>query len=344
MQSNRPLTGHTLSRRELLHSAASAAGLAAAAGAAEPEPRPAGGKMKVGCTSWAFHSFAGGTDPTQAIDTIADIGFDGVELIVNARSDFDGVWSDAGADKVRRQLDDRKLQASQFVLFQPVVEGLSSLDADTRRKNLDYFETGCRIGKRLGAPVINIVAPWPREVGAEHGYLPRFYELGNPKPGGKFQMSVTPGFDWDRVWDQFVGTVKECLQRARQHGLKFTLEHHTHCLVHDATSFLRLWDAVRDANLGYNLDTGWTLAQREYPPVAIHKVRRHLMNLHVRDIDGLMRRFPPVGTGVMDFKAVVDTCKQVGFSGYLTIEQDKYDEDMRQVCKRYLGMMREYIG
>ncbi len=40
----------------------------------------------------------------------------------------------------------------------------------------------------------------------------------------------------------------------------------------------------------------------------------------------------------------IDTCKQVGFSGFLSIEQDKYDEDMKQVCERYLALMREYIG
>jgi sugar phosphate isomerase/epimerase len=334
-----------LTRRAFVQSAASAAAWAAIGKAAESEPAAArSGKMKIGCTSWAFHNFAAGTDPTNAIDTIADIGFDGIELIVNARDDFDTIWSNDGADRIRKHLEQRKLAISQLVLFHPVVAGLSSLDADTRNRSLDAFERGCRVGKRLGAPIINIVAPWPREVGAEHGYLPRFYELPNPKEGEKFRVSVSAEFDWDRVWDQFVETVKGCLQRAKQHGLEFTIEHHTHCLVHDATSFLRLWDAVRDPNLGYNLDTGWTLAQREYPPIAIHKTRRHLMNLHVRDIDGMMRRFPPVGTGVMDFKAVIDACKQAGFSGFLSIEQDKYDEDMRQVCRRYLAMMREYIG
>jgi sugar phosphate isomerase/epimerase len=77
--------------------------------------------------------------------------------------------------------------------------------------------------------------------------------------------------------------------------MKFSLEQHTHCLVPDAASFLRLWDQIRDDDLGYNIDAGWTLLQREYPPVAIYKVGRHLMNVHMRDIDGLMRQFPAFG-------------------------------------------------
>jgi sugar phosphate isomerase/epimerase len=96
--------------------------------------------------------------------------------------------------------------------------------------------------------------------------------------------------------------------------------------------------------LGYNLDTGWTLLQREYPPVAIHKVRKHLMNLHVRDIDGPMRKFPHVGEGVMDFKAIAEALKAVGYTGFLSIEQDKHPGDMRATCKRYLEMMRSYLS
>jgi len=127
--------------------------------------------------------------------------------------------------------------------------------------------------------------------------------------------------------------------------MKLSIEHHTHCMIPDATAFLRLWDAIQDPALGYNMDTGWTLSQREYPPVAIHKVKRQLMNLHVRDIDGTMREFLPVGEGVMDFQAIADTLKTVGFQGYLSIEQDKYrPEEMKAICARYLSMMRKCIG
>ena len=47
-------------------------------------------------------------------------------------------------------------------------------------------------------------------------------------------------------------TTKACLARAKAHGLKFSIEQHTHCLVPDAASFLRLWDQIRDDDLGYN--------------------------------------------------------------------------------------------
>ncbi len=64
-------------------------------------------------------------------------------------------------------------------------------------------------------------------------------------------------------------SAKGCLQRAKSHGLKFTVENHTHTMVPDPTAFLRLWDAIRAPALGMNLDVRWVALQREYPPVAV---------------------------------------------------------------------------
>jgi hypothetical protein len=45
-------------------------------------------RPKVGCCAWCFHSFAGGADPSEAIDIMGEIGFEGTDLIVNAPDDL----------------------------------------------------------------------------------------------------------------------------------------------------------------------------------------------------------------------------------------------------------------
>jgi sugar phosphate isomerase/epimerase len=334
-----------LNRRQLLQTAAIAAsGLSLPTMAAGASPRPQG-KPRIGCLSWCFHNLSPGADPEPAIDVIGGLGFEGVELIVNAPNDLKEFWTDARIDRFNQKLQKNKLRVSQFVLFQPVVEDLSSTNGTAREQALNNFEAGCRIGKKLGAPMINIVAPWARELKGPTSYLPRYYEIVNPKPGQKYHIDIAENFDWDRVWDAYVQTTKACLSRAKAHGMKFSIEQHTHCLVPDAASFLRLWDQIQDNDLGYNIDVGWTLLQREYPPVAIHKVGRHLMNVHMRDIDGLMRQFPAFGRGVMDVEAIVTALKKVGFNGFASIEQDRHpgDPDIKDTCREYLRIMRQYI-
>jgi len=326
---------------------AAAAGATRATGAAEQSGKvgpPAAARPRIGSVSWNFHSLAGGSRPDEAIETIGQLGFEGIELIVCGRQDFANVWTDAAIGAIRKRLDHYRLQVPQFAMFQPVLEGLTSTDAGERQRYLDFFEAGCRVAVKLGAPIVNYVAPWPREMKGPSSYLPRYYEVTDAKPGMKFHIDIAPGFDWEQLWQTFVQTVKACLQRAKAHGLRFTIEHHTHTMIHDTTAFLRLWDAIRDPALGLNLDVGWTALQREYPPVAIHKAGKHLMNLHMRDIDGLMRQFVHVGQGVMDFQAIAKALKEVRFQGCLSLEQDGHPGDMKATCARYLAMMKEYLA
>ncbi|HEY5480793.1 MAG TPA: TIM barrel protein [Verrucomicrobiae bacterium] len=92
------------------------------------------------------------------------MGFDGIELIVTARKDLQAFWTDARIDRLKQKLDGHKLRVSQFAMFQPVVEGLSSAQRDVRDQALDYFEGGCRIARKFESPLINIVAPWALEL------------------------------------------------------------------------------------------------------------------------------------------------------------------------------------
>jgi sugar phosphate isomerase/epimerase len=59
----------------------------------------------------------------------------------------------------------------------------------------------------------------------------------------------------------------------------------------------------------------------------------------------VMRQFPPFGRGVMDIQAIVTALQQVGFNGFASIEQDQHpgDPDIRETCREYLRIMREYL-
>ena len=45
-------------------------------------------------------------------------------------------------------------------------------------------------------------------------------------------------------------TTRACSARAKAHGLKFSIENHNHTLLPDTGSFLRLWESIRDPDLG----------------------------------------------------------------------------------------------
>ena len=75
---------------------------------AKPLP-PAADRPKIGCVSWCFHSFTGGVDPTEAIDTMGDLGFEGTDLILTAREDVQGFWTQMKIDSLRARLEKHHL-------------------------------------------------------------------------------------------------------------------------------------------------------------------------------------------------------------------------------------------
>ncbi len=327
------MSGHH--RRQFL------AGLAAA-GASGAAPRPVS-KPKIGCCSWCFHSYAPNANPEEAIDIISGLGFDSVELILLAPEAIQAYWTGATLDGLRKKLEQCRLPVTQFVLFNRVVQDLASPDADARARTLDQFEAGCKVAAKLGAPIVNISSPSPAEMKgpASIPAITEYFDVADPKPGDKFHIDLTPPFKWDEIWQRFVLTTKACLARAKAHGRRLTLEPHTNCLVHDATAFLRLWDAIRDPALGCNLDIGFTALGRVYPAVAIRQLNQRLLNVHMRDIDPPMRRFVNFGGGVMDSQAIAEALKAIGFQGSAAIEQGR-NPGGKEGCARYLQTMRQY--
>jgi len=300
--------------------------------------------LRLGSVSWNFRSIAAGPPWTEAIDTIADLGFRGVELIVAQPDQLDATLAEPHFSGLLRQLGQHKMVVSQFVLFQTVSGDLGSPDAEKRKAALAVFEKGCQVAAKLGAPMINMVAPWPtvfRKKGQD--YLPRYFSTETTMPGPKFQYDVPRNLDWQKTWSDFVAVMKEATGIAKAAGLLFSLENHTHTLAPGPDAFLRLWDEVRDPTLGFALDIGWLQLQREYPVVAIYKTRGRLMNVHLRDIDGLAYRFVPPGSGCMDFEGVVRALRDIGYTGFMSFEQDGVP-DMRYALSRGKQILEEILA
>jgi sugar phosphate isomerase/epimerase len=293
--------------------------------------------MRLGCVSWAFRGIGQGPPWDDPIATIGGMGFSGIELIVARAEEFDGpAWKEQELERIRSLMASAGLVCSQFVLFQSAVAGLGSRVIAEKRAALRAFEAGCGVAKKLGSRMINMVAPWPTDVTGPNAYLPRYYAIpegnGAPPPSTKFHLEVPAAFPARQAWDEFVAIMREATAIAKDNGVLFSLENHTHTFVPTTDAFLRLYDRINDPTLGMNLDIGWIWINREYPPLAIYKVADLLLNVHIRDVDGLASHFPAVGTGRMDLPAVIRALRAIGYRGYLTIEQDNVPDQRNAIA------------
>jgi protein FrlC len=68
-------------------------------------------------------------------------------------------------------------------------------------------------------------------------------------------------------------------------------------------------------NVKAMFDTFHTLYRNEVPTDYVHRLGRDLAHIHFADVN----REPP-GSGVVDYRSLLDALKTEGFEGYLTME------------------------
>ncbi|MGI9863004.1 sugar phosphate isomerase/epimerase family protein [Moorella naiadis] len=295
--------------------------------------------IKIGCTAWSL-------TPTynppfdDAIDTIAELGFQGVELIVTNRQEMDEYYTPAQCARLAKQVASHNMRVSEFVVYAHMIEGLASLDKAKRATALADFEHGAKIAKALGSEIINTVSHWIPGLTAPIPYPPGYVYVTVPGVQ-RFQPKLTfkyPDFDWEQIWNNYVESMRLCAEIAAHYGLRFALEGHPHVIVSHTDSFLRLFEHAKNDNLGMNFDTGMQADQREYIPISIKKLGNKIFHMHVRDSDSLVTHQLPIGQGVLDWYAILGALKQVGYHGFLSIELGSYTDPVRWLVesKNYL--------
>jgi sugar phosphate isomerase/epimerase len=83
-----------------------------------------------------------------------------------------------------------------------------------------------------------------------------------------------------------------------------------------------LWENTDPALVRSELDTFWVKHGGEDPVGYVRKLGQRMLLLHVKDMaEGEEHRFAPVGTGLLDFDAILKACDDLGVQ-WAIVEQD----------------------
>ncbi|MGN9838736.1 TIM barrel protein [Nonomuraea sp. H19] len=249
----------------------------------------------------------GGTPPLSAgemVRALAEAGYDGIDLGPIG-------YLGTGADLVERLgglllaggwADLRYADAAAFR------EGLPALEA-----TLDVFAA------------VPKASPPPRPTLGCSGSPERFARPGGSVPG------LTAA-----EWPGYAARVQEAADRCRERGFEPAFHHHLGTYVETSEDVERLLE-LTDVQLC--LDTGHLLLAGGDPVAALRAWADRVGHVHIKDgdtkilsqvlADGadlreLMGRggFAPLGEGELDLPAVVRTLDEIGYAGWIVIEQD----------------------
>ncbi len=168
---------------------------------------------------------------------------------------------------------------------------LLAKDENQRAKSVTYVKDCIRMVGELGGDVISVV----------------------PGTVGKIVPDSTP----ENEWDWCVAALKEINAYGREYGVKIGIEpinRFETYFVNRGAQALALAEAVAP-DCGVCLDIFHMNLEEDDPIGAIHEVGSRLVNFHVADNNRMA-----CGMGSFDWPAIIQTLKDVGYNGALSVE------------------------
>lgn len=152
---------------------------------------------------------------------------------------------------------------------------------------------------------------------------------------GRATLDRSVGLD-DAGWARFADGLGEAVARCRARGYDPTFHHHTATYIEAQWEIERLLEI---SDVGLCLDTGHLLLGRGEPIMAIREWADRINHVHLKDarldrlaeivaeaapVQEIWRRkaFCALGDGDIDIEGVLGALAEIGYSGWLVVEQD----------------------
>jgi len=259
--------------------------------------------MKVGVSMWSYvsHFQQGKMDVLSFIDTAKGLGVDGVELL-------DYFWKDKTTElpKVKAKLAALNLPVSAYAIG----NDLTSEDPAERANQVQAIKDGVDMAVELNTNRVRVFAGHHDEVGFEKA-------LG---------------------W--IIAGLKEGAKYAESKGVVLCLENHG-TLAGKGEQVKAILDAVGSPALKANPDTGNFMCVNQNPTEAIKIVAPFTGSVHFKDfrwakpeekehvyegLEGSRVIGTSIGEGDVDLPKVVQSLRDAGYNGFLTIEYEGVED------------------
>jgi len=106
-----------------------------------------------------------------------------------------------------------------------------------------------------------------------------------------------------------------------------------------------LWENSDPNLVKSELDTYWVQHGGEDPVAYMKKLGKRIMLLHMKDMAaGPEKRFAEVGTGILDFKAIVKAAPSTGAKWYIVEQDSTYETPHLQAVKTSYENLKKLVG
>jgi len=246
----------------------------------------------------------------EAVRRLAAIGYAGVEIMADVPHAWPACLLEEQKQGIRDALRKNHLAISNINAF--MMNAISDPrqkywhpswiepDRHYRQVRIDHTKRALTLAKELGAPCITT------------------------EPGGP----VEKGGSWTAALQLFVEMLKPVAEHAEKEGVLLLIEPEPDLLVETADQFLELMQHLDSHAVGLNFDIGHFYCVGDDPAPTVHRLAPFIRHFHLEDIAATHVHHHLVpGEGAIDFAAVFQAIRAIGYNGWVTIELYPYVDD-----------------
>ena len=209
------------------------------------------------------------------------------------------------------------------------------LDADNQESVLHAVDDICRLITDPKLPVLKThdgqKFPTPYMTVMDWGHDERDYAAGHPDTAPRLS---------DEKWTRFMGNVRAVCERANKWGVRPVIHPHAGGYIEFSDEIAKVVRDIPYEVAGLCLDTGHLYYSHMDPVEYLKKYADKLDYVHFKDVNETVYRqvlgerirffdgcgkgaMCPIGTGSLDYPAIKQALSDIGYSGYITIEQER---------------------
>lgn len=264
----------------------------------------------------------------EAIDLVADAGYQGMEILLDVPHAFPPDVKDADVARWREKLEARNLAVSNcnaFMLYG--IEGCHrpswcEKDPERRKLRVEHTRHCLHLAAKLGAPTIST------------------------EPGGPIDEGVTR----EQAADWFEEGIRSVLPDAKEAGVRLCIEPEPDLLIEKAGQYEEFMqrfdgDALAADWLGLNFDVGHFYCVGEDPAANAAKFKGRIHHIQIEDIAADRVHFHLVpGDGAIDFDEFFKQLNQADYdNGWITVELYTFEHKAVEVAQRAREFLLPYV-
>ncbi|MCD6361555.1 MAG: sugar phosphate isomerase/epimerase [Armatimonadetes bacterium] len=240
----------------------------------------------------------------QAVRTIAEIGYDGVELCLEHPDLSPEQLTDERCGELLSAASDMGLEVASVSYHG---------DRDPLPLRWDRALAAVTLAPVLGADILII---------------------NSPRPAPDAPADLAEQFRWQ---------LSSQLEMAEVMDVTLALEPEPGLLIDDCGDMLALIEEFASPRLKVNLDVGHAWLTEDDLPAAVAELGPDIAAVHIEDMANREHKHLVPGEGEMDLPGVIEALREAGFDGWLTVDLFDIADDPDAAARASLDYMRELL-